>query len=90
VKANCQSSNNRNCKTNWLSKCRHTGRTPSGGIRTVTHSQNLWCKICSTYNMYSDEDRDGKNDQPMTDLNWDPSHGQEPIPGTINDTLSCL
>ena len=26
----------------------------------------------------------------MTSLAWDPFHGQEPIPDTVNDTLLCL
>lgn len=42
------------------------------------------------YKMCRNKDRHGGNDQPMIGPNWDPNHGQEPIPESINDTLSCL
>jgi hypothetical protein len=42
--------------------------------------------MCPTYKMYEDKDGAETGNSP----NWDPSHGQEPIPDTINDILLCL
>ena len=47
--------------------------------------------ICPAYKMYKDKDRakTGGMANPMTGPTWDPSHGREPTPDTINDILLC-
>jgi hypothetical protein len=56
-------------------------RTPTGGIMTPTHPHNLQPRICPAYNC---RDKHGA-ETGMTNLR--PSHGHEPIHGTVNDTV---
>jgi hypothetical protein len=41
----------------WSGHFLYAGRTPSGGIRIVTHALNLRLKMCPAYKMFRDKDR---------------------------------
>ena len=74
----------------WHISCSHAGLPTDGKGQKPTH-KTLDPKMCPAYKMFKDkESRDRWNGQPLTGLNLDPSHGQEPISDTINDTLLCL
>ena len=76
-------------ETEVSTSCRWAGLPVEGG--TSAHLWNHPTKIvlskrCTGIKM----DRHWGNDQPMTDLTWDPSHGREPTLDTIDDILLCL
>jgi hypothetical protein len=61
-------------------------------IETPTHTQNFQPQLYPFYKKrrHGWWSRDWGDGQPITGPNWDPSHGQAPVPGTINNTLLCL
>ena len=56
-------------------------------VKTRGYLQNLPPKTCPAYKMYRDKD---EAEIEGTRSPSNPSHGREPTPDTVNDTLLCL
>ena len=65
---------------------------PQWSSRDINPPTKLSIQIwsCLQVMQHTGGSRDWGNGQPITSRAWDPSHGQAPIPNTINDTLLYL